>query len=390
MKMKSLLLSSAAVLVAGSAFAADLPAKKAAPAAAQKTGCPAFGAGYFSIPGTETCIKIGGYIRADEQAKNDTSVTRPAKTQYSIGYKYILGVDTAMNSEFGTVNARIGMVDGTTQQNITATAGSPTTESAWIKFAGLTAGFAPSNVDFNNAYNNTGFAYQPTGVSQLAYTADMGASKLTLAMEATTWTDFNVKSDGTTLATTAGTYAVASRPDLMAVLSSSLGAFSTKIGLVSHEVAGASGGTYQGYAALGRADYAAGPFKAIVNAGYASGAIAYIDNPDTYGYKVAAGWINDSDNNAQNVATGQFQQLSLEYAVDTKNTVYGYVGNELISRSTDDYKKSVLGGGLKMMLATNLYVRPEFYHKLVQGVSGGTVEADTTADVFYFRIRRDF
>ena len=64
MKITSLLLSSAAVLVAGSAFAADLPAKKAAPAAAV-VACPAFGAGFFQLPGSDTCIQFSGYVRYD-------------------------------------------------------------------------------------------------------------------------------------------------------------------------------------------------------------------------------------------------------------------------------------------------------------------------------------
>jgi hypothetical protein len=27
--------------------------------------CTAYGAGYFYIPGTDTCLKVGGYLRAD-------------------------------------------------------------------------------------------------------------------------------------------------------------------------------------------------------------------------------------------------------------------------------------------------------------------------------------
>src|SRR5260221_10755271 len=65
MKMvKSLILGSAAGLVAMSgAQAADLPVKA-------KTGedvriCSLYGAGFFYIPGTDTCIKLGGYLRVD-------------------------------------------------------------------------------------------------------------------------------------------------------------------------------------------------------------------------------------------------------------------------------------------------------------------------------------
>jgi len=64
---KSLLLGSSATLVAvAGAQAADLPSKKAAPATYVKV-CDAYGAGFFVIPGTDTCVKIGGYVRAEYQ-----------------------------------------------------------------------------------------------------------------------------------------------------------------------------------------------------------------------------------------------------------------------------------------------------------------------------------
>ena len=76
---KSLMLGSAAVLatVVG-AQAADLPSKKAAPATYVKI-CDAYGAGFFFIPGTETCVKVGGYVRVDydyrPERKNTVSST---------------------------------------------------------------------------------------------------------------------------------------------------------------------------------------------------------------------------------------------------------------------------------------------------------------------------
>src|SRR5262245_6147426 len=58
---KSMLLSSASMLVALSAQAADLPAK-AKPVEYVKI-CNLYGAGFYYMPGTDTCIKIGGYVR---------------------------------------------------------------------------------------------------------------------------------------------------------------------------------------------------------------------------------------------------------------------------------------------------------------------------------------
>ena len=73
--VKSLLLGSAAGLVAvAGAQAADLPVK-AKPVEYVKI-CSIYGAGFFYIPGTDTCIKIGGWIRA-EYALPDRQLGRP-------------------------------------------------------------------------------------------------------------------------------------------------------------------------------------------------------------------------------------------------------------------------------------------------------------------------
>ncbi len=64
MNIKSLLLGSAAALAAVSgAQAADaIVAAEPEPMEYVRV-CDAFGAGYFYIPGSETCLKIGGYVR---------------------------------------------------------------------------------------------------------------------------------------------------------------------------------------------------------------------------------------------------------------------------------------------------------------------------------------
>ena len=62
--VKSLVLGAAATFVAiGGAQAADLPVK-AAPVEYVRI-CSLYGAGFFYIPGTDTCIKLGGYLRVD-------------------------------------------------------------------------------------------------------------------------------------------------------------------------------------------------------------------------------------------------------------------------------------------------------------------------------------
>src|SRR6266702_672655 len=65
MKMvKSLILGSAAgILAMSGAQAADLPVK--AKAVEYVRICSLYGAGFYYIPGTDTCIKFSGYVRSD-------------------------------------------------------------------------------------------------------------------------------------------------------------------------------------------------------------------------------------------------------------------------------------------------------------------------------------
>ena len=78
MKMvKSLILGSAAGLIAMSgAQAADLPVK--AKAVEYVRICSLYGAGFYYIPGTDTCIKLGGYLRADTTFNGSGAYDCPA------------------------------------------------------------------------------------------------------------------------------------------------------------------------------------------------------------------------------------------------------------------------------------------------------------------------
>jgi len=66
MNIKSLLLGSAAALIAVSGARAADAVVVAEPESAEYVKiCDVYGAGYFYIPGTETCLRIGGYLRYD-------------------------------------------------------------------------------------------------------------------------------------------------------------------------------------------------------------------------------------------------------------------------------------------------------------------------------------
>ena len=64
MQRKGVFLGVAACVAgAAAASAADLPTRKAAPVEYVRI-CDAFGAGFFYIPGTDTCLKVGGFVLA--------------------------------------------------------------------------------------------------------------------------------------------------------------------------------------------------------------------------------------------------------------------------------------------------------------------------------------
>ncbi|MET3591129.1 hypothetical protein ABID26_000508 [Mesorhizobium shonense] len=66
MNIKSLLLGSAAALIAVSGARAADAVTVAEPEPAEYVKiCDVYGSGYFYIPGTETCLRIGGYVRYD-------------------------------------------------------------------------------------------------------------------------------------------------------------------------------------------------------------------------------------------------------------------------------------------------------------------------------------
>jgi hypothetical protein len=61
--VRTLLLGGAAIMASG-AQAADLPAKTATPVEYVRI-CSTHGTGFFYIPGTETCLRVGGHVRAE-------------------------------------------------------------------------------------------------------------------------------------------------------------------------------------------------------------------------------------------------------------------------------------------------------------------------------------
>ena len=70
--IKTILLgSTAALMSAAAAQAADLPSRKAAPIEYVRI-CDAYGSGFFFIPGTDTCLRVGGTVVGEWRAYNSS------------------------------------------------------------------------------------------------------------------------------------------------------------------------------------------------------------------------------------------------------------------------------------------------------------------------------
>jgi hypothetical protein len=213
MKMvKSALLLSAAGLVAASgAQAADLPVK-AKPVEYVKV-CSLYGAGFYYIPGTDICMKVGGYIRFQESygAGSDISRgpfagsgarnTRTDSLDWASRSRALATFDTRQQTAYGTlrtyfiigVNADSTLVSSGTSAGGTVNSNGVTiyANRAFIQLAGFTFGKATSFFDFVStaavAYN-AGFTHSPdtgdAGQMVGAYTAQFGNGvSATIAME---------------------------------------------------------------------------------------------------------------------------------------------------------------------------------------------------------------
>lgn len=208
-KSKVLLSASAFLMVSGGAMSSDLPVTKGEAVEYVKV-CSAFGPGFFYIPGTDTCLKIGGEIRADYRGRSDSysrndygTVVAPgaAPFSYSFHSKGSLGRD-GDRARFGTqgriwFDARTETEYGLLRSYFQINASGRTAkgesnkfeiDKAFIQFGGLTAGYAHSFFGYyDNFYGDTIWApyyAESNTVNLIAYTAQFGGGlSATLGLE---------------------------------------------------------------------------------------------------------------------------------------------------------------------------------------------------------------
>jgi hypothetical protein len=161
--------------------------------------CSLYGAGFFYVPGTDTCLKIGMYLRSDHgygQLGSTASYTTTApgntgsnatgsrinQDMYSFRARLNLTTDWRTQSDYGVIRAYAAIIAQQTNGATTNDA-APTGQAgflrAFIQFAGFTVGHAVSYFDF---FNGADYGYVPgntastgvLGIDILAYTWQIG------------------------------------------------------------------------------------------------------------------------------------------------------------------------------------------------------------------------
>ncbi|HTF64666.1 MAG TPA: porin, partial [Edaphobacter sp.] len=176
MNIKSLLIGSAAALVAVSgARAADAVVVAEPEPVEYVRVCDAYGAGFFYIPGTETCLKISGYVRYDAAGGDNvyTGLNVGANNQET-WYKRTRGevrFDARSETELGTLRSYIqGRFQYTNGED-----NGGSLPQAWIELGGFRIGTADELFGSWTGYaggviNDDVINYQSGQSNQVSYT----------------------------------------------------------------------------------------------------------------------------------------------------------------------------------------------------------------------------
>jgi len=167
MNIKSLLLGSAAALfaVSGASAADAIIAAEPEPVEYVRV-CDAFGAGYFYIPGTETCLKISGFARFRVDFNSDAD-------SYSSTARGRLNIQAKEDTEMGLLHAYLRIqADGGPNENGTNTFGydgNAVYDQAYLELGGLIAGYTENTFVSSKNGGASGFGSHTDGGLSYGY-----------------------------------------------------------------------------------------------------------------------------------------------------------------------------------------------------------------------------
>ncbi|MCP8938396.1 porin [Alsobacter sp. SYSU M60028] len=398
------LLATAAGLVASSAFAADLPSKKAAPVEYVRV-CSQYGAGFFYIPGSDTCLKIAGRVRAEYYYNEPLARTDNTTSTRARGY---LTIDSYTATDWGPVRA-------TSRVYVTKDSGSsatPTLDWSYIQFAGVTAGrvetsffeFAPfGGVSFLGGGDN-GRGSDYASINVLAYTYNAGNGFLaTLALEDGTERRVGIGNaaiiPGYTVAN--GGYGGHVMPDVVGRLEYGASWGIAALTGAVHQTRYADGtyDTQYGYAIQGGVKVnlpmlAAGD-ALFLQAAYANGASSYtgwssftVGNASAPTYDVYATAAGGTDTARTWSVTGGIEH----YWVPTVSTGLFASYGDFNGYATDDYRVFAIGANVKWSPVTNLLIGGEATYQRAVDTPAAALAPGGQKDIWggRLRIERDF
>ncbi|MFD1329382.1 porin [Mycoplana ramosa] len=182
MNIKSLLLGSAAALAAVSgAQAADaIIAAEPEPMEYVRV-CDAFGKGYFYIPGTETCLKLGGYVRVDFQGgdiNGQNTFPGGGGDSWKSRARLNLRVSTATDTEYGALKTYGELIFQRDDNN--SDSSDTYLDQAYIELGGVLVGYTSTlytafTGDAGNTINDYyDVDYGDFNRTQIRYTYDAG------------------------------------------------------------------------------------------------------------------------------------------------------------------------------------------------------------------------
>lgn len=306
MKIKSLLLGSAAAMMAVStAQAADIIIPEPEVVEYVRV-CDAAGTGFFYIPGTETCLRIHGYVRYDigfgelngvraipgapagdetwsKRARASFRVSTwadtelgPLRTYVETRWQYDTngGADTATNANPQVFDSTSGYTN----------AGEFSINFAYIDLAGLRIGKDESYFTTFTGYagavinDTTAGGYGPFDTNLMSYTFTGGAFSAGISLEqgsnssSTTWVDTNGDGDLDPVITVSGWGIDDYVPHIVAGAGYDSGAFQVR-GVFAYDTR--NGVNQGGWAGKIRGDVSFDPFSAFVMLMYGENSSGY-------------------------------------------------------------------------------------------------------------------
>ncbi len=398
MNFKTVLLAAAALGVAGTAQAADL-AKKAPAAANYVKVCDAYGAGFFYIPGTETCLKISGYAQAQYNmyyaSKNAVLGGgiygwHRGQNGISTGARGVLEFDARSNTEMGLLRSFIGLE---ANNNSYGVGNGVTLKKAFIQFGGLTAGRATSFFDFWTGYTTSAFleaAHSDANVNLLAYTFAFGNGiSATVSIEDPSTTD-----DSGRRVTYPALYGGVHTPDLVGNVNISQAWGSAQImGVLHDDVSSTHGVNGKLGFAIGAGVQvnlpALGPSTALaLQASYGKGALAYV-SPSFDGSAVDFGVAGGSvrQNSAWAVAGGLTHGFTKTISGNLEASYAQYRTDRALA--IGDFNQWDVQGNVTWSPVKNLAVIAELEYRNVD-FSSAAPGLDYSALIGVLRVKRSF